>query len=215
LGGRGGCGWSLGLAEVGSCTALMRVRAWPPDAPDAWLAITAAEQRRQVAVCACAAAASARSVIVIGAAVVLAAASTGSDRFVFFFCRRPGVVLVAAVAAAYVFFPAPGGDAATVEVRSMMAPRPRRGRAAATGPPLGAAAPLRPSRKIGESANERRFAKSASTTNRAPLMVADGAAARAQPRPAAAPPTPPQKTAPQSAGKRGLHNLCWTVAPWQ
>jgi len=69
--------------------------------------------------------------------------------------------------------------------------------------------------RFGKSANERRFAKSASTTNRTPLMVADGAAARAQPRPAAAPPTPPQRTAPQRAGKRGLHCRCWTVAPWQ
>jgi len=43
------------------------------------------------------------------------------------------------------FFPAPGGDAATAEVRSMTAPGPRRGRAAAAGPPPGAAAPLRPS----------------------------------------------------------------------
>ena len=68
--------------------------------------------------------------------------------------------------------------------------------------------------RFGETTNELRFAQSASTMNRTPLMDADGAAARAQPRPAAAPPTPPQRTAPQKAGFRDSHCRCWTVAPW-
>ena len=62
--------------------------------------------------------------------------------------------------------------------------------------------------RFGETANERRFAKSASTTNQTPLMVAYGAAASAQPRPAAAPPTlgNQNKSRESIAKLKGTHN---------